>query len=533
MINFLKKINSSQNIFLYSSLLIVITFLITRLPFYIYYPIYSLSSDSASYCAVALKILNGHAPLFDMRTPAYPLFLSFIWIFNKSFLSVTVIQSLLTLISSLFFLWSLSQSYKSLTLYFAIAISIFMSSAACLVFDLAILTESLFVNILMINSSLLVLSLKRNKTRLWVLYSTSIALLILLRPVGMFLIPIIFIIFIFFLFNKYKLKNYISIIIPILIILLILCTYNYNTLKEFTITPQGELNFAGLTMLYIETSPEYPENVNRAIKNTIDAIPRKDKSYVRDSYGLAKIFNILENNFFRNWILVDNLIKEDSSFTYMKIQPILRQISTDAFKKHPDIYTKIFISNFYAFSMNVTKSVSSYDELIPGYKKNVLEKQYIKELEGNEWRQFYSEKNSKNEVINLYIEQITEQINMDYIEYNSDGTIKFKDSFLKQTHIFYEKISNLLFRNILWVIVYFIVFLLSIYRVFESKFRNVDYFIPFIFSVMFISKTIFISLLSISLSRYSYTAEFIIYLSLPFLILLLKNSRKNSSTKIS
>ncbi len=60
-------------IFIY---LFVFTF--TRFSYFIYYSIPVLSYDSASYCAVALNILDGKFPVLDIRNPGYPMFLSLI-----------------------------------------------------------------------------------------------------------------------------------------------------------------------------------------------------------------------------------------------------------------------------------------------------------------------------------------------------------------------------------------------------------------------------------------------------------------------
>ncbi len=120
------RIAYSKNVFLYSTFLVLIVFIITRAQYFLFYPVIVLSSDSASYCAVAFDILSLSTPVFDIRTPGYPVFLSLIWIFSKSIYSVALAQSFLTLAVSIFFLWTINQTYRYLNFLFSISVYAFI-----------------------------------------------------------------------------------------------------------------------------------------------------------------------------------------------------------------------------------------------------------------------------------------------------------------------------------------------------------------------------------------------------------------------
>ena len=517
-----RKFNNSRYLFLYCSLLVFVVFIMTRLPYYIYYPIHSLSTDSASYSAIVLKIIKGQAPLLDMRTPGYPLFLSLIWSFTKNITTVFLIQSLLTLVTSLFFLRALFLFRKSLGILFAVAISVFISSSFYLVLEFSLLSELLFVIFLILNCSLLIFSLKRNKIIFWILYSASFGFLVYIRPVALFVVPGFLMIIIFFFFNKYGLKYYSALVVPAALMLFGLSLYNYFTLNKFTISPAGDLNFAGVIVLFMEESPDYPDKVNAAIKKTLDSISTKDREYLMNSFDLSKFNRIYNDNFFKTWVLVDNMMEEDPTLTYMDIQPYLRVISRDALQKHPGIYAKIVFNNLYRTFMNIRSTMNFYDEMSKTYKRNVVDKQFIKELDDGEWRQFYSGKEAAEEVKNLYLPQMESQLNINSVENKSGEGINLKDTFLKRVYIFYEQAYNFLFRNIIWMIIFIASFFLSIYEIIKTRFKDVDCFIPGVFSVILISNAFLVSLFGTAIIRYTYTVGFIIYLSLPFLILLIK-----------
>jgi len=101
MISYLRNFFSKNN-FLKGSFLIAIVFIITRAPYYFFYSSINVSSDSASYIAAAFDIINSRNVLFDIRTPGYPLFISMIWIFAKSYYAIAFVQSMIALMSGIF-----------------------------------------------------------------------------------------------------------------------------------------------------------------------------------------------------------------------------------------------------------------------------------------------------------------------------------------------------------------------------------------------------------------------------------------------
>lgn len=512
--------------FWYGSLLVIIVFLITRLPYYLYYSFTSISFDTASYCAAAINILESRIPLFEIRPPGYSLFLSVIWSFSKDPFYISLIQSLLTLFISIFFLWAMYKTYKPFVFFFAIAISIFISSSAYLVLETALLADSIFVNFLILSSTFLILALKKNKPVSWISFSISMALAILIRPVGLFFCSVIILLLLFFIIKKYKFKFYLMLVVPFSIIILSLCLYNYFTLKAFSITSFGESNFSGVTILFMEPSKEYPPYVNDAIKKTLDEIPKKDIPYVRNSYGITKLYNTFCNNFFRQLYLFDNLMKQDSTLTFADIQPITRRVYIDAIKKYPHLYGKFFFSNFFQFFRNISIKVDFYKELGRAYENTILEKAYVNELVKGGWLHISSNKMDYEKVISFYSEQINTQTRMEYVINSESSQIEMKSTFLKSVYEIYEEFYNFCFRNIIWLILFAVTLSISIYKSIKSRFADIDAFIFLLFAVMFLTKAFVVSTVNCSLVRYSLIVEFVLFFSLPFLIIFLKKPYK-------
>jgi hypothetical protein len=526
----IEKTNPDK-VFRIYSLLIIIIFIVTRLPFYLFYPVTGITFDSASYCAVAFDLMNFNMPLFEIRTPGYPVFIASIWLLSKSLYLVSFFQSLFTLFTVLFFLKVVNKYYRTVLIYFAIALAVYITSSYFLLFETALLTEGLFVNLLLLNSAFLIIAFKKNTQADWALFSASLAITIIVRPAGLFLFSLVVLLTVLFLFKKYKSGFYAALIIPFSVLLLSLCLYNFITLGSFTLTPFGEANLSGVTITFMEPSEEYPEIVNNAIEEVTKAIPKKDVPYVMSSFSLTKLYNVFLFNYDKVIELVAAIKKQDENLTYTEIQPMIRKIYLDAIKKHPLIYGKFVLVNFIQFFRNIGNNIDYFEEIGKSYERFYIEKKYINRLEKGGWQQVSSNESDYVEIKDFYIDEVNKNIPGNYISVKDTNNAELKPAFIKSINENYEKIYDFLFRNKLWLILFIVTFTLSILRLFKSRFTETEALIFFLFGIMFISKALMVSLVECSLERYSYTVEFVFYFSLPFLILFIKNPLKNLNLK--
>ncbi len=181
------------------------------------------------------------------------------------------------------------------------------------------------------------------------------------------------------------------------------------------------------------------------------------------------------------------------------------------------------------FFNNIKSELDYYEQLSGIYKRTVVERKYTSELESGRWRQISSDKKD-NEKVNLFFNQeIEKQKNLENIFVNEKGEIELKPTFAQSIFKVLESIFNFLFRNLLWILLYIVVLALSAYRLIRSRFKNIGALIPLLFCLIYLAKAILVSSVEVSLARYSYTVEFAVFFCLPFLILLLKNSKKKLS----
>lgn len=522
----MSEITKNKKQFQITVIIVTVLIILTRLPFFLYYQVISISFDTASYCAVALNITEGNLPAFEIRTPGYPLFLAMIWFFSKNLFIVAVIQSLITIAVTAFFLHAINKVYAKFLIPFAAALVIYETSSYFILFESVLLAESLFVNLLLLITALLILAIKENRAVYWLYFSISAGLLLYLRPAGLFLVPVMMFVLLYFYKKKFRLVYYANLILPVTIFILALCIYNKATVDSFSMSPFGNINLPGATITFMEKSPEYPQFVNEIIDTVSNSLPSKDRRYVRESFGFTKLYDIFLNNFYAVIVLTDKLIKHDSTGGFISVIPYLKQISFDAVKKHPDIYAKFFISNFVQYFRNISKTFELRPKYEGVYKSIVIDKRHLTALEKGGWQQVSTNESDYAKVADLYRQNEIRTAGLEYFEIAGPEKIILEDTFIFSMYEIYEKIYNVLFRNYFWLISGFAVFCYSLIRIIKSKFADDDALIYFLLGLIYGTKALMVSLVESSLERYSFPVEFVLYLSIPFLVIFIFKTKK-------
>ena len=92
-------------------------------------------------------------------------------------------------------------------------------------------------------------------------------------------------------------------------------------------------------------------------------------------------------------------------------------------------------------------------------------------------------------------------------------------------------IFDFLFRNLIWLLIFALMSFMSIRQCISSRLTDKDAFIALAFVLIFVLKAVMVSSIESSLERYSYTVDFVIYMSLPFAIIIYKNGKKTKILK--
>ncbi|KJU83105.1 membrane protein [Candidatus Magnetobacterium bavaricum] len=349
--------------------LLVFFFILTRLPFFVYYPFvvftpdswtYSLPSYVLDFSSQEVYLYNsfigrtiGTLPAFDVRTPGYPMFVFIVrHLLDGNNITIALVQSLLTLLSTIFYVKIIQKFYGTMAaILHSLVCCIFITSSIFISQEFTYAPESVYTNVIILFISLLILSLNSPGIFSLATASTAIALAIFLRPNDMYLLVIAFFCVIYMFVNSYSRKYIFAFIAPCCILLLSLTTYNYLTIRSFSISHLGSLNLIGATIFYMEPDNEYPPVINNLIIRIQAAIPENIKQAFKNSTNTEKTFEAYLSYFVLGSMkfyagmygIIDSIDKEDVTkpirrTRFIRTIPYLRTIALKAIAAHP-LYT--------------------------------------------------------------------------------------------------------------------------------------------------------------------------------------------------
>ena len=151
---------------LFSYALFLVPFLITRLPYFLYYPVAIFNPDDGGYYQIADQIGKGFWPHLSIRTPGYPLMLKLVFAFFSTNFAVIVLQHLLTLAAALFFIYALTRSFprhRFLPVAGALSLAAYVSSGIQSVADSTLMTDSFFASFLLFAFAVLFLGILKKR----------------------------------------------------------------------------------------------------------------------------------------------------------------------------------------------------------------------------------------------------------------------------------------------------------------------------------------------------------------------------------
>jgi hypothetical protein len=537
---FFSKLYHSQY-FILSTVILLFPFLISRSVFYIYFPFIGFSNDSPTYFNVVDQINNSILPDIEFRSIGYPAFLKLCFMISNSNAIIVYIQSAFTLISSIFLIFSLSKYYKNYTIFFSIALSVFLNSFEYINYETSYLTETLYICSLFIFLSLFLLSLYYNKLVLFILLSVATWFVIMIRPGGIFLAVIIIVISIYLYINKFSYKKIAGLLLPFLFLLLSVCTYNFLKCGFFRFSAFGSYSMLGSSMTYLKTKESFPPYLNKYILQYNDSISTNQSQLIEHSWNLYTIQKIYASKYDNLWNFVIQLYN-DTSFqndnncknsSLTCTTPVIENVALYAFRQNPKLFIKYFLSGLYTYFLINKCSYDNYFyfEILERYKTICLKKKIIYWIDDEKYaKNFYKDffnfkKKNTIAVINKNFYDESQFLNFIFPKYKiMDGSnvICYNNLyFIYLPSIINSFVKRILFFNngIFWTLSLLICFLISALKIIRSKFRDVISLIVFIFILIALLQGILISLFVYTTVRLSYTAEFIKYFSLLFIII--------------
>jgi hypothetical protein len=247
--------------------LFLLSFVITKLTFFFYYPVWCTTSDIYSYSDPVISLTKHQWPVFDMRTPVYPMFLAATYFAGLSLDGVLLIQMFSTLVACLVSVYVIFKYKRGFFLPFSIILLIFFSSGDVTAMDANVSPTSLFADLMLVFTVCFMAGIESQKKKYFIGASLLFAGIILLRPQGLFLIGIVLAVCIIY-FVNYRSTNFlVAFLLPAIIIYAMLLAYNYATFGMFKYSKFDTMSKLGYIINTIDVSPDYPQALNDRIKD--------------------------------------------------------------------------------------------------------------------------------------------------------------------------------------------------------------------------------------------------------------------------
>ncbi|MBF0320040.1 MAG: glycosyltransferase family 39 protein [Nitrospirae bacterium] len=512
--------------------IVALPFLLVRLPFYLYYPMVSLTPDSWTYARPAYQILNGTLPQFDHRTPGYPLFIALLFkLFrHPSNLTIVLSQGALSLSSLLFLVYAIYKKYPEAALYAAVAIAGYATSVTFLWYESNYMTESLYVSFLVLFFAFVIISLHSKKALPWTVTSFIVGYIIWIRPAGIFILLVAAMVAAFLIKNRYPRRTIAALIVPCAMMLVVLAGYNRFTIGSFTLSPFGAHNLFSLTIPFMEPDERFSADINRAITEYVNTrVSEEIKRTVRASWDIEALHDAFITAYEYNLAITFDFLRSvktpnaTPSTPMMGLYPALNDIAMAQIKRHPLIYLKFFSVMAVYYLTNVRRDEAGIEGGANIYKITIpFAAQAIKAYHNttNSAEEDTVDKAAIEFTLNEYLRPFPPEMKNVYWFISTGGDnsttevlyVKDVKTPLMAAGIAYQRYHRMVFRNILWTAVYFMVLAYGVFVLFRRKYMDTGAFIVVILCACPLFSALVTSAVTTALVRYSYPTEICYYL---------------------
>lgn len=496
--------------FTYLAALLFVVFVVTRMSYFWFNPRVDLSLDSGSYLDLATQFGQGKAPQLLWRTPGYPLFILLVRAFADRWLAIVFVQNILSLLSSAALVYSVYRLRRPLALAATLAMCGFLGSSHVLIYDVSILSESLYTSLMCLFIAGLFLGFALDRPLFFGLASFAMGWAILDRPAAGYFFVIYAFIVAALLWNRSRPALTAAFVIPFPVLMLSLCTYNQVTARKFTVTAFAEANLAGATLLYWEPDPRLPPQVNQALKGlpqTYHHIGLTDKELEleRSSWDVGRLFELYakaynrlvwSSGFGTGWRL--------SGLDYMHNRTLVRDASLVAIRRHPNLYAKFVWVNLVAFYGDIGYKYDFNASM--AYRSSGPTPDQVKAVDLTKADDFppapdaapTSPRSSRQP---------------------SASASTFEVS-VRRVQMAWQTLHGLVFQNVGWCFAYLAVAVASVFQFARHLGRHLGAFLLLILSLMPLGASLVVCMFEVALDRYAYPTQFIEYLSVALIPML-------------
>jgi len=325
--------------------LILITFIfaLSRLPFFIYYPLPYVAPDTPAYLEQVANLESGQIPSFSFRTPGYPLFWWFVRLFSHDPMAVIFAQCTITLFTLLGIPILLAKYQPRLVLPISLAFAIYCSAPMHLAWDLYLLTDGLYVNAMLWALTCVYIALIHQKPVFAVAGAFLIGMACAIRPNGAFLIAIILLAALWALlrYRSWRLPS--ALLAPLLTPLCLLFGYNWATTGIVGFSCLQSLEVTYWTWAHIQPDPSLSPDMNEAIRAKNKAISDADKTIINESWDLYRFQQTMD----KSMAIAAGFLAQKTGFTtdncnerYLNSVTTQNQLNWVGIRQNPIVYVK-------------------------------------------------------------------------------------------------------------------------------------------------------------------------------------------------
>ena len=487
--------------------------------FFLDFPMVAIHPDSGSYFAAAEMLGTSTWPNFGNRPPFYPVFLRAVFAVQDRAMAVAVAQTVLSFTATLLMVYACHAWRRALAIPAALALALFLFGFTTLEHDTAMLSESLYSSLLIIAFAALMLGLRRRNGRWLALTSICMALAIMTRPAGMFLVVVYVFVVLWLLWRRFPRLASAAFAVPLPALLVALSLYNMVIVRVFAPTTWGEANLAVATFLLWQTDPSYPPEINADVERIQGILTARLASQGKNANTLdatwhpQRLGQIFLEGFNQDALNVATAMGghyETSARTW------IRRVSFDAIRKRPVHYTK------FVFTMLVHYfwPIPEYDFRV--YLQNRAATFYV--------NHYFSPERGNDFLVRLGKEYAQGQPPPAVVITNPDLSVTMDQNdrvILQPTRAWrvYElthRARRFFYQRLIWPVAVGVALLASTWVLVRSRFRHDAAFVLFIVTISAIGASLVVSLVEFSQPRYSYPMEWtysVAMVLLPLLVL--------------
>jgi len=494
--------------------IILLFFVIPRLPWVINYPVAILNPDSFGYLLIVRYLLASQLPDLTIRSPIYLLYLSLVFQATSSIKMAIFIQNGFLLLCAFVFLWAVKKTYPKMMILAALVMAVQVGQPILVVNSLTIMTEAIFSGIIIVFCAFLVLGIGKNQPHWFFWAALAAGFAYLTHPRGIFLFAFLPLVIVYLFANHLPKRIILYSSIPILVSLVIIPGYMNIFNDRIMHKTQHHMKYSYiycLTAPYWETDPNYPQQVNEDIFRHMSNRSQQELSILSGSWDGAKIYNIFYNAYQQLCQVKDTESYNVYFNRYLNLSPAERddvggRIALKAISSHPLFFVKFVWGSLREYFGDwVWGPLGAFYERYPKY----LNEQYFPDgsPRSETYRGLFGD-----------YSQLPKLSGLPVIKKKGIEQYVFVPSTAYRINAQFTYSVGVIFCNEYWFYVFGIIWTISLVMTIIHRFRHRPAFLLFTFGSLLILLGLIIplSLISYAIPRYSSPVQFMQYLVVLF-----------------